>query len=164
LQAGSLALSGTGQTIAFTAAASLSVNPLAGNDTVSTVGTAANDTVGVIVGPSISVQVGGTRALLLPAVQTERVGIVTLQGNDTIAVEVFDTASAALFVDGGDPTTVNKGNDALNMFDRSVGRRGTYSNISGGSSAGTGAVVLTFKATGNATRVDYVGIEKQTRK
>jgi hypothetical protein len=46
----------------------------------------------------------------------------------------------------------------------SAGKKGTYSNISGGPSPGSGAVVLTFKATGKATRVDYVNIEKQTRK
>jgi hypothetical protein len=72
--------------------------------------------------------------------------------------------NASLFVDGGEPTTVNKGNDMLYLVDRSAGRKGVYSNISGGSSPGTGAVVLTFTAAGTATRVDYIGIEKQTRK
>jgi hypothetical protein len=36
--------------------------------------------------------------------------------------------------------------------------------MSGGSTTGAGAIVLAFKATGAATRVGYVGIEKQTRK
>lgn len=161
---GSLSLAGAGQVVNFTNASALTVNPLAGNDTVTTSGTAAGDTVNVTVAPTITVQVGGTETLAIPASQIEKVGISTLQGNDTINVNVFDTASAALFVDGGDPTTVNKGNDALNLFDRSAGRKGVYSNVSGGSTPGAGAVILTYKAAGQATRVDYVNVEKVTRK
>jgi hypothetical protein len=112
----------------------------------------------------IAVQVGSALLLNMPATQIEKVGISTLQGNDTINVNVYDTANALLFVDGGDPTTVNKGNDTLNLFDQSAGKKGQYSNISGGSTPGAGAVVLTFKTAGTATRVDYVNIEKQTRK
>jgi hypothetical protein len=161
---GAFALDGAGQTINFSNAGVFSVNPLAGDDMVTTYGSAANDTVSVTVTTTLTVQVGLTRALTMPAVQVEKVGIATLQGNDTIGVNIFDTVDAQLFVDGGEPTTVNKGNDALNLFDMSVGRKGTYSNISGGSTAGAGAVALSFKATGKSTRVDYVGIEKQTRK
>ena len=161
---GSFALAGAGQTIDFTNAGVFTVNPLAGDDTVTTYGGAANDTVAVTVNATLVVQVGATRALNLPAVQIEKVGIVTLQGNDTINVSIFDTVDARLFVDGGEPTTVNKGNDTMNLFDMSVGRKGVYSNVSGGSTAGAGAVVLSFKATGRSTRVDYVAIEKQTRR
>jgi hypothetical protein len=50
------------------------------------------------------------------------------------------------------------------LFDMTAGRKGVYSNISGGSTAGSGAVALTFKATGKSTRVDYTAIEKQTRR
>jgi hypothetical protein len=162
--AGAVALAGSGQTINFSGSGAFTVNPLAGNDTVTTIGTAAGDAVNVTVDTTVIVQVGSTLPLRLPAVQAEKIGISTLQGSDTVNVNVYDTASAALFVDGGEPTTVNKGNDVLNLFDKSAGRKGTYSNVSGGSTAGAGAVVLTFKATGAATRVDYVGIEKQTRK
>jgi len=161
---GSIALAGAGQTINFTNSGALTVNPLAGNDTVTTIGTAAGDAVNVTVDATTVVQVGSALALRLPTAQAERIGVSTLQGNDTVNVNVYDTVSAALFVDGGEPTTVNKGNDVLNLFDKSAGRKGVYSNISGGSTAGAGAVVLTFKAAGTATRVDYVGIEKQTRK
>jgi hypothetical protein len=150
--------------INFCGAGVFTVNPLSGNDTVTTNGTAVGDAVAVTVNTTLSVQVGATRALNMPAVDVEKVGISTIQGNDTINVNIFDTVNAFLFVDGGEPTTVNKGNDALNTFDMSAGKKGTYSNVSGGSSPGAGAVVLTFKATGNATRVDYVNIEKQTRK
>ncbi len=162
--AGSVALAGVAQTIAFTNSGVLTVNPLAGNDTVTTIGSAVGDTVGVVVDTTILVQVGTTLALRMPAVQIEKIGISTLQGNDTINVNIFDTVNAALFVDGGDPTTVNKGNDALNLFDMTVGKKGFYSNISGGSTSGAGAVVLNFKGPGTSTRVDYVAIEKQTRK
>jgi hypothetical protein len=161
---GLLALAGAGQTINFASSSSLTVNPLAGNDTVTTHGSAVGDTVNVSVNTALTVQVGTTRTLILPAAQIEKVGISTLQGNDTINVNIFNTVSAALFVDGGEPTTVNKGNDILNLFDRSAGRKGVYSNISGGSTAGSGAVVLTFKSLGTATRVDYVAIENQVRK
>jgi hypothetical protein len=162
--AGSFYLASVGQTVNFSSAGTLTVNPLSGNDTVTTYGTAASDAVAVTVDTTITVQVGTARAVNLPAGQIERVGIATLQGNDTINVSVYDTASAFLFVDGGEPSTVNKGNDALNFFDMSVGRKGGYSNISGGPSEGSGAIVLTFKSTGNLTRADYVNIEKQTRK
>jgi hypothetical protein len=162
--AGGFSLMGVDQTINFSNAGVFTVNPLSGNDTVTTYGTAADDGVGVTVNTTLSVQVGATRALNLPAADIEKVGVSTLQGNDTINVSIFDTVNASLFVDGGEPTTVNKGNDVLNTFDMSVGRKGTYSNISGGPSPGAGAIVLSFKATGNATRVDYVNIEKQTRK
>jgi hypothetical protein len=162
--AGAFALDGAGQTINFSSAGVFTVNPLAGDDTVTTFGSAANDAVAVTVNTVLTVQVGSMRALNLPAVQVERVGISTLQGNDTIGVNIFDTVDARLFVDGGEPTTVNKGNDTLNLFDMSAGRKGVYSNISGGSTAGSGAVALSFKATGKSTRVDYTGIEKQTRR
>lgn len=163
-QSGSMALAGVAQTIAFTNAGVLTVNPLAGNDTVTTIGTAAGDTVNVVVNTTINVQVGSTRALNMPAAQIEKIGIATLQGNDTINVNIFDTVNAALFVDGGDPATVNKGNDVLNLVDMTVGKKGFYSNISGGGSPGEGAVVLSFKGPGTSTRVDYTAIEKQTRK
>jgi hypothetical protein len=162
--AGSFSLEGVGQTIGFTNAGLFTVNPLSGNDTVTTYGTAAGDVVTANVNTNVTVQVGSTKLLNLPAAQIEKVGISTLQGNDTIDVNIYDTVSAALFVDGGEPTTVNKGNDVLNLFDKSAGRKGVYSNISGGSTAGSGAVVLSFKTTGNTTRVDYVAVEKQTRR
>lgn len=162
--AGSFTLESSGQTVNFINAGVFRVNPLGGNDTVTTYGTAANDAVAVNVNTTLTVQVGTTRALTLPAGQIEKVGISTLQGNDTISVAIFDTVTAFLFVDGGQPTTVNKGHDVVNFFDMSAGKKGTYSNISGGPAEGSGAVVLTFKATGNFTRTDYVGIEKQTRK
>jgi Big-like domain-containing protein len=162
--AGAIALSGVGQVINVSGSGTFTVNPLAGNDTVTTYGTAAGDGVGVSVDTVIGVQVGATLKLNMPAAQIEKVGISTLQGNDTISVNIRETASASLFVDGGDPTTVNKGNDVLNLFDLSPGKKGLYSNISGGSTPGAGAVVLTFKAAGTSTRIDYVNIEKQTRR
>jgi hypothetical protein len=55
--------------------------------------------------------------------------VSTLRGNDTIDVNVGDTVSAALFVDGGHPTTVNKGNEQLNLYDKSVGWKGVYSKF-----------------------------------
>jgi hypothetical protein len=161
---GSIALAGANQVINFTSSGVFTVNPLGGNDTVTTYATATSDTVDVTVDTTIAVEVGSALRLNVPAAQIEKVGISTAQGNDTITVNIHDTVNASLFVDGGEPTTVNKGHDVLNLFDRSAGRKGSYSNISGGSSPGTGAVVLTFKAAGTATRVDYVGIEKQTRK
>ncbi|HET7696707.1 MAG TPA: Ig-like domain-containing protein [Vicinamibacterales bacterium] len=162
--AGSFTLEGSGQTVNFSNAGVFTVNPLTGDDTVTTIGSAADDSVAVTVTTMLSVQVGLSRALNMPAADIEKVGIATLQGNDTIGVNIFDTVDARLFVDGGEPTTVNKGNDTLNLFDMSVGRKGVYSNISGGSTAGAGAVALSFKATGKSTRVDYVAIEKQTRR
>jgi hypothetical protein len=162
--AGSFSLGGVDQTINFSGVDLFTVNPLTGNDTVTTYGTAAGDVVTVNVNTMVTVQVGNTKTLNLPAAQIEKVGISTLQGGDTIDVNIYDTVSASLFVDGGEPTTVNKGNDVLNVFDQSAGKKGTYSNISGGNTAGSGAVVLSFKTTGNSTRIDYVAIEKQTRK
>ena len=162
--AGSLALAGVNQTLNVSGSGTFTVKPLDGNDTVTTYGTAAGDTVNVTVKPTIAVQVGSSLTLNMPAAQIEKVGVSTLLGNDAINVSIFDTATASLFVDGGGPTTVNKGNDVLNLIDQSVGKKGTYSNISGGSTPGAGAVVLTFKAAGTSTRVDYVNIEKQTRK
>lgn len=162
--AGSISLAGSGQTIDLVSSGAFTVNPLAGNDTVTTIGTAAGDSVNVTIDTTVTVQVGSTLTMRMPAIQVEKIGVSTLQGNDAVNVNVYDTASAALFVDGGQPTTVNKGNDQLNLFDKSAGRKGVYSNISGGSTAGTGAIVLSFKSTGATTRVDYVGIEKQTRK
>lgn len=162
--AGGFALGGVSQLINFINAGLFTVNPLAGNDTVTTFGTAANDAVTVNVNTTATVQVGNTKTLNMPALQVEKIGISTAQGNDAINVNVYGTVNASLFVDGGEPTTVNKGNDALNLFDKSTGKKGVYSNISGGGSPGAGAVLLTFKGTGKSTRVDYVGIEKQTRK
>jgi hypothetical protein len=162
--AGSIALAGVNQVLNVTGSGMFTVNPLAGNDTVTTYGSAVGDTMRVDVDTIIAVQAGSALTLNMPASQIEKVGVSTLQGNDTINVNIRDSVSASLFVDGGDPTTVNKGNDALNLRDVSAARKGQYSNISGGSTAGSGAIALTFKAAGTATRVDYVNIEKQTRK
>jgi len=161
---GSITLAGVNQVLNFTGSGMFTVNPLGGNDTVTTYGTSVGDTVKVEVDTTVAVQVGSALTLNMPASQIEKVGVSALQGNDTINVNIHDTVNASLFVDGGDPTTVNKGNDVLNLFDASAGKRGQYSNISGGSTSGSGAVVLNFKSAGTATRVDYVNIEKQTRK
>jgi hypothetical protein len=154
-----------GQMLNFSAVGGVfSVDALGGNDTVVTNGTAVNDTVATMVDVTTTVQVGAMKMLSIPTLAAEKIMILSLQGNDAVNIGINNTVSAALFVDGGEPTTVNKGNDALNLLDVSPGSKGQYSNISGGSTPGSGAVVLTFKATGQATRVDYASIEKVTRK
>jgi len=73
----------------------LTVNALGGNDTVTTIGTANGDTVIVDVKTMITEQVGNTMTLGMPVAQTEKVGLSTLQGNDTITVNIYDTVNAA---------------------------------------------------------------------
>ena len=163
--AGSFTLDGVGQTINFSNARCVHGQPVRRQRYRHDLRTAAND---VVDGqrryePDRAGRQRPRPSTCRPA-QIEKVGIATLQGNDTINVNIHDTVNAFLFVDGGEPTTVNKGNDILNLFDCRPGKKGTYSNISAWLDPGAGAVVLSFKTTGNVTRVDYLGIEKQTRR
>ena len=69
---GSVSLAGAGQTVDFSNAGLFRVNPLGGNDTVTTYGTAASDVVAVNVNTTLTVQVGAPKRSIFRRCRSRR--------------------------------------------------------------------------------------------
>jgi hypothetical protein len=141
----------------------LVINPLGGNDVVSTMGTANDDTLTVKVDVDSTVQVGAFLTLSMPTANVERIAMDTLAGQDTINVSVQDTVSANLTVDAGDPAPApHKVGDLLAV--NATSPKGHVQNAPGGSNKGAGVILVTYpKTTGTTTRIDYDGVESVTK-
>jgi hypothetical protein len=89
--------------------------------------------------------------------------VSTLDGQDVITVNVADTVSAHLSVDGGAPAPApNKNGDSLVVND--VSPRGFSQNAPGGPTQGSGVVTVSYPKTTNAiTTIEYTYIEKVTK-
>jgi hypothetical protein len=161
--AGDLSRAGTAQLIAFTNVAQLSLDPLAGNDTATVVGTPNADAIGSTVDATAVTQVGTTLALRSATLATERLAIQAVLGADTISVTTKSTVNAAVFVDAGDPAANTPNGDTLRIVDGSG--QGLIKNGPGGAVAGSGSFIMTYpKTTKNQTRIDYASIEKIVKK
>ena len=100
---GSLTRAGSSQTIDFSgvSAGGLSINPGAGNDTVTTIGTAGVDVInGTTKAPTSTVQVNSLLALSLATPGTEVVGIAAGDEANTINVTAFNGLNQVVTVDG----------------------------------------------------------------
>lgn len=157
---GTLSTAGVPQTIAFSGAASLSIDPLGGNDVVSVAGTANDDTAVVNVDLVTTARIGTTLAVAMPAASVERLALSTLAGQDTITVNAYDTVDAHVTVDAGDPATApNKRGDQLTVNGASA--RAFVQNAPGGPTPGSGSATVSYpKTTNHTTRVDYSYVEK----
>jgi hypothetical protein len=159
---GGINRAGSSQVLNFTnAGTTFTIDPLAGNDTVTVVGTAGPDTVNVSVDTTSTVQVGNWQTLSVPTVNVEKLAISSGQGTDTINVAAANTVNAYLFVDGGAPTSLKKYSDVLNVT--AVSPQPQIQNAPGGPVPDSGTVFVKYpKSTGNTTRIDYVNTEKVT--
>ncbi len=154
---------GSAQVIAFTNAGdTFAIDPLSGNDTVSVVGTASDDTVTAVVDVTSTVQVGTWQTVSVPTANVEKLAITTGQGVDTVDVTAFDTVNAYLLVDGGDPTSIKKYSDVLNV--QAGSEHPQIQNAPGGPVPDSGTVFVNYShGTNNSTRIDYVNVEKVTK-
>ena len=159
-ESGTLLNNSTGQAFIFASAAlDFTIDSLAGNDTVTTFGTASSDTIQVTVDTNSAVTVNTMKTVLLPTVRTEKVAISSGQSVDYISVTVFDTVNGNVFIDAGEPANVSHSQDELTIID-GVGS-GKFRNLSAGPVPGSGSMEVYFPSTtGAVTRIDYVGVEK----
>lgn len=162
--AGRLTRAESSQVLNITAAASpLFIDPGAGTDTLTINGTTAADTVEAAVGAASTVQVNGLLSTSSPTANLERLAISTAQAADTINVTVFDTVSASLLVNGGDPAVNRPNGDTLHVQAGSPSPQ--LQNQPGGPTPGSGSAFVRYpKTTGNETRIDYALVEKVTLK
>jgi hypothetical protein len=141
----------------------LAIDPLAGTDTLTVNGTTGADTVTSDITTTSTIQVNGLLKTSSPTANVERFGISTSQAADTINVKVFNTVSARLLVDGGDPAVNKPNGDVLNISAGSP--QASLQNQPGGPTPGSGSAFVRYpKTTGTETRIDYVYVEKVTLK
>ena len=156
---GTLTRAGAGQTLNFTSVASFVLDPAAGNDTATVLGTSAVDAIAASLNVTSSVQVNGLLPVSLPTANVERLAIDAGQGADAISATAFDSVNASLFVDGSDPTATPQNADMLTVASGSP--KAKFQQLPGGATPGSGGVLVTYpQTTGNQTRIDYVNIEK----
>ena len=160
---GSLTRAGSSQTIDFTAvsAGGLSIDPGAGNDTVTTIGTAAVDAInGTTKSPTSTVQVNALLALSLATPGTEVIGIAAGDEADTITVTAFNGLNQVVTVDGAASGSKKHFSDVLNVAPDPAAKPNQVKlrNVAG-KSAGTGSAFVTYTG-GTETRIDYTSIEQ----
>jgi Big-like domain-containing protein len=160
---GSLTRAGSSQIIDFTgvSAGGLSINPGAGSDTVTTIGTAGADAInGTTKSPTSTVQVNALLALSLATPGTEVVGIVAGDGSDTTTVTAFNGLNQVVTVDGASSGSKKHFSDVLNVAPDPAAKPNQVKlrNVAG-KTAGTGSAFVTYTG-GTETRIDYASIEQ----
>ncbi|HLZ73029.1 MAG TPA: Ig-like domain-containing protein [Dehalococcoidia bacterium] len=137
------------------------IDPLTGNnDVVTVMGSAGADTVTGNVDTVSTVQVNALLTVSIPTADVDQLAISTLDGADSITLNVADTVSANLSVDAGDPAPApNKAGDLLTVNASSP--QGKVANAPGGPTQGSGVVTVSYPKTTNATtKIAYTGVEK----
>ena len=161
VDSGRLTRAGTGQLLRLTGVAGdLLVDPVEGTDAVGIVGTGAADQIEGLVDTTSALTVGSWKTLHLVSVSTEDIQVAAGSGQDVVTVTAMDTTNAHLSVDGAEPTAApKKVGDTLEAVAGSP--RPRLSNAPGGPSPGSGVAVVSYpQTTGNATRIDYLAIER----
>ena len=163
-QAGDLTRAGSPQRISFTnVGGTFMIDPLGGVDTVNVGGTALADVITVLANAIATVQVSALKTANLPIANVERLALHAGQSQDVIDITAFDNVMAQVFVDTGEPTSNPPNGDILTVRDGSG--RARLRNMSGGAVPNSGSVLVEYRrTTGNTTRVDYVGVERFTRR
>jgi hypothetical protein len=161
--AGNVVVGATGQlfSLANVSGTLFTIDPLAGNnDVVTVMGSAGADAVTVNVDTTNTAQVGSLLKVSVPNADVDRLAVVTLDGQDTITVNVKDTVNAKLSVDAGNPAPApNKTGDTLQV--KAVSPKGFVQNNPGGPTQGSGVVVVTYPKTTNTTvTIEYTAVEK----
>jgi hypothetical protein len=161
--AGRLTRAEASQILVLSGVGSLAIDPVAGTDTVSVSGTTAADTVNVAITTISTIQVNALLGVSSSTASVERFGVSTGQAADTINVRAFNTVSARVLVDGGDPAVNKPNGDVLNVIAGSP--QASLKNQPGGPTPGSGSAFVSYpKTTLVETRIDYVFIEKVTLK
>ncbi|MFG2294877.1 Ig-like domain-containing protein [Streptomyces sp. NPDC048603] len=171
--AGRLVRSNSDQVLNFSrVAGDVAIDPDGGDDEVTIVGTTRGDTIRAVVDTATLLRVEALPLLRAPALQpllglsvttatTERIGILSRGGQDTIDIRVKDTVDAQLSVDGGAPSKVRpeKGDELIVRGDSP--RAVLHKEYDGKS--GSGSVLVKYpKATDTKTRIDFSDIENVT--
>jgi Bacterial Ig-like domain len=160
---GGLARAGSSQVIDFTgvSAGGLSIDPLGGSDTVTSMGTAGTDTINATTkAPVSTVQVNSLLALSLKTPGTEVIGIAAGDEADTINVTAFDGLNQVVTVDGASSGSKKHFSDTLNVAPDPAAKPNQVKlrNVAG-KTDGSGSVFVTYTG-GSETRVDYTDIEQ----
>jgi hypothetical protein len=158
-QAGTLTRTGVVQTLNFSSVGSFTLDPAAGNDIATVLGTSAADAITAALNVTSTVQVNGSLTVNLPTANVERLAIDAGQGVDDISATAFDSVNANLLVDGNDPTANPQNADQLTVASGSP--KAKFQQLPGGPTPGSGGVVVSYpQTTGNQTRIDYLNVEK----
>jgi hypothetical protein len=156
-QKGTLTVGKTGQVLNFASVGQLVVDPLAGNDKVTTLGTLNGDNIKADVNTNTKISINNLLPITMPIANVESLQIPADNGVDTINVTSHNTVNASLFVDGGLPTNNPPNGDSLIIGDGSGGAK--FSKQPGGPVPNSGSVVVTYP-NNVQTRIDYTSIEK----
>jgi hypothetical protein len=158
-QAGTLTRSAVTQTLNFSGVASFTLDPGAGSDIATVLGTSAADLITAALNVTSTISVNGLLPVNLPTADIERMAIDAGQAVDDIRVTAFDSVNASLFVDGNEPTANPQNADQLTVSSDSP--KAKFQQLPGGSTPGSGGVAVSYpQTTGNQTRIDYTNIEK----
>ncbi|MEX0784630.1 MAG: Ig-like domain-containing protein [Dehalococcoidia bacterium] len=160
---GQLNRAGSAQVLTFSAVGTLTIDPLGGNDVVTTVATSNPDTIDVTVNVTTMVQVNATLAVQMPIANTELVAVAAGGGKDAVTVSASDAVNAFVFVDGGDPAPAspNKGDS---LHGAGLSPKPFIQNSPGGPTQGSGILTIEYpKTTNSVTTVDYSHVEKVTK-
>jgi hypothetical protein len=136
----------------FSNAASLTIDPLAGNDSVEVQGTSAADVFNTQIHASATVQVGALLTVSVPTATTELLKLWGAAGSDAFNLTTFNDTSMNVFVDGDLPSATKS--DVLTVFTTSTPVK--VKKITTGKT--TGIVNVDYK-TGASVHVVHTGIE-----
>lgn len=156
IQKGTLTVGRTGQVLNFASVGPLLVDPLGGNDKVTTLGTLSPDNIKAIVNANTQININNLLPITMPIANVESLQIPADNGVDNIDITTYNTINANLLVDGGQPINNPPNGDKLSIRDGSGGAK--FSNQPGGPVPNSGSVVAKYP--NSATRIDYTGIEK----
>lgn len=159
IDSGSLILAGRDQVLNFgNVGGGFTLDPLDGDDVVAVTGTVSDDSVVGMVDTMVTMQVNSLLPVVMPSSSVERVTPISGEGVDTVDLTIFDSVNESLTVDAGGPSTNPKRGDLL------IVRAGSdRAKILKQTSAvkGSGSVLISYDhTTGNASRVDFIGVEK----
>ena len=144
-------------------ASPLTIDPIAGTDTLTVNGTTGADTVNVAIDTTSTIQINALLGTSSPTATVERFAVSTGQAVDTINVRAFNTVSSLVLVDGGDPAVNKPNGDVLNVIAGSP--QASLKHQPGGPTPGSGSAFVSYpKTTGVETRIDYTLVEKVTLK
>ena len=136
----------------FSNAASLTIDPLAGNDSVEVQGTSGADTFNTQIHASATIQVGALLSVSVPTATAELIRLSGAAGADAFNITTFNDSSMNVGVDGDLPS--EKKGDVLTVFTTSTPVK--VKKISTGKTSG---IVNVDYKTGAAVHVTHTGIE-----
>jgi hypothetical protein len=151
---GQVTRNGSLPTFGFINTSGLTIDPLAGNDSVQVQGTAAADTFTAAINPTATVQVGAMLTASVPTTTAEVLRLSGAAGVDSFNVTTFATTSMNVAVDGGAPTSASR--DKLKVVTTSKPVTAKNKKSAG---QGSGIITVDYKATDASIFFTYSGIE-----